>query len=364
MEYAIKKKNNGTRLVRVVCTIVFLLFTFCYVNFYQDDVLLVCQHVLSGGQTHYVRSVGTPLIVLVLWLIQWVACRVSGVNRRFYWLTFLPSFALLAAITGVDCVSFTQYTWQPWCWLLPLLWLLSALGLWLAHQLQPYEQESPDNPLFSRLLWSNMLAFLAMMFVVGWVSNPDELFHYRARTEVLISEGKYGDALQVGRESLQTDSTLTMLRIYALAKTGRLGDGLFCYPLAGGSGSMSPIGQGMHLLLLTPQALAKDIKSPKMQCDYRLCSLLLDRRLDEFARLLQSSYSIGARLPRHYREALYLYTHTRSNPVVTVADNVMDADFEDFEKLTHSAESAVRDAYGNTYWYYYKFGKSNPKTHL
>lgn len=355
MEYAITKKNNGTRLVRVLCTIVFLLFSFSYVNYYQDDVLLVSQHILSGGQTHYVKSIGTPLIVLVLWLLQWVVCRLSGVKKRGYWLTFLPSMALLAAITDVRCVSFTQYSWQPWYWLLPLLWVLSALLLWLARQFQPYEQENFDNPFFSKMLWHNMLAFLAMMFVMGLVSNPGELFHYRAKTERLISENKFDKALEVGQKSLDTDSTLTMLRIFALAKTGRMGEKLFEYPLMGDSKSMNPTDKNIHLLLLNPRLLAKQIKSPKMQKDYRLCALLLDKKLDEFARLLKQSYPINSQLPKHYKEALYLYTHTRSNPIVTIKDNVMDADFEDFEKLSHTTESAVRDSFGDTYWYYYKF---------
>lgn len=158
-------KNNGNRLIKVACTIVFLLFSFCYVNYYQDDVLLISQHILSGGQTHYVKSIGSPLIVAVLWLLQIVACRLSGVNKRAYWLTFMPSFVLLAAITDVRCISVTDCSWGPWCWLLPVMWLLAGLLLWLARQLQPYEPETVENPLLSRNLWNNMLAIFMMMFL-------------------------------------------------------------------------------------------------------------------------------------------------------------------------------------------------------
>ena len=129
LEYAMSNKNNGNRLIKVACTIVFLLFSFCYVNYYQDDVLLISQHILSGGQTHYVKSIGSPLIVAVLWLLQIVACRLSGVNKRAYWLTFMPSFVLLAAITDVRCISVTDCSWGPWCWLLPVMWLLAGLLL-------------------------------------------------------------------------------------------------------------------------------------------------------------------------------------------------------------------------------------------
>lgn len=355
LEYAMSNKNNGNRLIKVACTIVFLLFSFCYVNYYQDDVLLISQHILSGGQTHYVKSIGSPLIVAVLWLLQIVACRLSGVNKRAYWLTFMPSFVLLAAITDVRCISVTDCSWGPWCWLLPVMWLLAGLLLWLARQLQPYEPETVENPLLSRNLWNNMLAIFMMMFLTCVISNPDEIYHYRTRMEVLISQKKYEEALRVGERSLDSDTTLTSLRLYALAQTGQLGDKLFEYPLVGGSASMNPMDKNVHLLLLDAKALSKQMKSAKFRRDDQLCSLLLDRKLDDFAVMLLKTYKVNASLPKHYKEALYLYTHTRSHPVVTMSDNVMDADFEDFEKLVPTTESAVRDAYGNTYWYYYKY---------
>ena len=355
LEYAISNKNNGYRLVKVLGTIVFLLFSYCYVNFYQDDVLLISQHILSGGQTHYARSIGTPLIVLILWLLQLVVCRVSGVNKRAYWITFLPSFALLAAITGVRCYNVGVYSWWPWYWLLPLLWVLAGGLLWLARQLQPFESELPDHPWQSRSLWINLLALFALMFLTCLMSNPGEVYHYRAKMEVLISEKKYDEALKVGEKSLDTDSTLTALRIYALAETGQLGSRLFEYPLVGGGACMNPLDKNVHLLLLDAKAMSKQMKTGKLKRDCQLSALLLDRKLDEFAGLLLKKYKVNSGLPKHYKEALYLYTHTRSHPLVTMTDNVMDADFEDFDKLIPTTESAVRDAYGNTYWYYYKY---------
>ena len=118
---------------------------------------------------------------------------------------------------------------------------------------------------------------------------------------------------------------------------------------------MNLMDKNVHLLLLDAKALSKQMKSAKFRRDDQLCSLLLDRKLDDFAVMLLKTYKVNASLPKHYKEALYLYTHTRSHPVVTMSDNVMDADFEDFEKLVPTTESAVRDAYGNTYWYYYKY---------
>ena len=40
----------------------------------------------------------------------------------------------------------------------------------------------------------------------------------------------------------------------------------------------------------------------------------------------------------------------------------MDADFQDFQQMEHKfanpeeRRNAIRDTYGNTYWYYYEYG--------
>ncbi len=68
-----------------------------------------------------------------------------------------------------------------------------------------------------------------------------------------------------------------------------------------------------------------------------------------------------ADLPRHYKEALVLYTHLNTVRVLTYHDSVTDADYEDFLKVSRAGypspavrKAALRDAYFGTYWYYYE----------
>ena len=95
--------------------------------------------------------------------------------------------------------------------------------------------------------------------------------------------------------------------------------------------------------------------------DYLLCAYLLDKRVDDFAREIGNYYKTDSVIPKHYREALILHNHIRSHPVVEYRDNVLDADYKDYLKLTREKASKrerktkVRDTYGNTYWYYYEF---------
>ena len=66
-------------------------------------------------------------------------------------------------------------------------------------------------------------------------------------------------------------------------------------------------------------------------------------------------------MPKHYREALILYTHLRSNPKFVYCSNVMDTDFQDFQDLNRKYPrrmermNIIRDIYGKTYWYYYLY---------
>lgn len=99
----------------------------------------------------------------------------------------------------------------------------------------------------------------------------------------------------------------------------------------------------------------------KAACDYLLTACLLDKNLNQFALIVRQLYADIRSLPKHYREALILYTHLRSNPVIIYKDDVLDTDFKDFQELDkkfsdkNMQRNAVRQVYGNTYWYYYFF---------
>ena len=112
--------NNGT-LLQTACAIVFLLFVFVYLYFFQADLLSMVQHVLSGGATHYDRTIGTVIITAVLYLVHIGARRLGGLDRVCHALSYFPSLLLLAALTDVE-VDFSASPLRGlWLWLAPLL---------------------------------------------------------------------------------------------------------------------------------------------------------------------------------------------------------------------------------------------------
>ena len=116
MKYQRHNKNNGDITIRVVCAVVFLLFTFCWLFFFQADMLAVAQHGLSHGVTHYNRIVGAIIITAVLFLVHLLVFALIRLSRRTHALTYLPSFLLLAFVSGLS----SPFSWGAWLWAAPL----------------------------------------------------------------------------------------------------------------------------------------------------------------------------------------------------------------------------------------------------
>ena len=192
----------------------------------------------------------------------------------------------------------------------------------------------------ARQSWQILLVVAMLMFCIGMVTDSTDVRRYCAKMEKEMAEGDYEEALAVGEEADATDSTLTMLRIEALGKTHQLGDRLFTYPVVCSGKAL--VGRGG---------------------DYELCAYLIDRQLDDFVEALPRYYSLDDRLPRHYREALTLYKHLRSNPKLVYRSNVMETDYQDMRELEKKyplpseCQLQVKRHYAGTYWYYFDYEK-------
>lgn len=379
MNYNRPVKNDSTMVLFTVCAVVFVAFSFLWLYFFQADLLSVSQHLLSGGKTHYNRTVGAVIITGVLWLLQIGVYSLTRLRKYSHALTYFPSLLLLAIMTSVGQDIDRHFSFGPWYWLLPLLMVLWGVGIWFARSVQPYET-SASSGLFSRPVWVNMLMMALMMFGVAIAGNTNAVFHYRTHVETALMEHNYDEALRVGQKSLETDESLMMVRMYALSRKGQLGERLFSYPVVNTSDAMLPTNNDARLLKYPVDSiyrylgaiprrpmrpmdyLAAIIRSGQAKpaaVDYLLCGYLIDKNLDQFAGEIGRYYKVNDSLPRHYREALVLYTHQRSNPVLVYHDAVLDVDYEDYKQLEAAYEplnerkGKMLERYSNSYWYYY-----------
>lgn len=353
-------QKNGTITIKVVCAIVFCLFSFCWLFWYQADVLSVGQHILSQGYTHYNRTVGALLITLVLQVFQVMINVFAGLHRRTHTLTYFPSMLLLAILSSIYPSADSFFT-VSWVWVAPFAMLIWGILIWAARQILPLNPVKAPTGFFSRIMWHNLLLLLLMMIAVNAVSNSNAVFHYRAHVETALLANDDQEAMRVGQRSLETDAPLTLLRMYVLSRNQLLGERLFEYPVCGTSRELRPSRASESGILLFPaDSLLTDLKA---RPDYRLCLMLIDRRIDEFAAWLPRYYDLRGHLPKHYREALTLYTHQRRHPVVEYHNAELDEDWTDFQQMEASypnkneRKGVIADHYMGSYWYYYFYEK-------
>ena len=383
MHYHDPHKKNGTITTKVVCAVCFLIFSFVWLYWFQADVLAVAHHVLSGGVTHYDRTVGAVIITLTLFLLQLGVYAVTRLSRRTHALTYLPSMLVLAILSDVDTDIDRHSSLGHWLWLAPLILLLWGGAVWLARKMFPFDRDDDTlTGLLSQRCWMNLLQMALMMLFVALVGNGNAVFHFRAHAETAALRGDVDEMLRVGRRSHETDASLTMLRAYALARKGELGDRLFEYPVAGTGDNLLPTYS--HLQILPPDTIWRflgarpafpmsaqryfyclehdSLATPAVK-DYVLCAYLMDRNLDAFVAALPRYYEVNDSLPRHYREALIVYQRSRMNPQVTYREAVIDEDWKNFRQLegqypvASERQLKVFEHYEGSYWYYYYYAR-------
>lgn len=341
-----------TSSVRVLCALLFTAFTFIYLYCYQADVMVVTQHVASGGKTHYVPLVGAVLITLVLVIVQSGVFALTKLGMRTHALTYLPSLLILAFITSLPSDVCHTIDLGAWVWVFPVVLLLFAFVVFIARNYQEIEPEPRSGGLLSQLVWINLAILLPMFVLVGLIGNHDKDFHCRARTERLIMDKDYDKAYGMALEINDQDSAALMLRAYALSCKGELGERLFEHPVFGGSRLLMPNGKDVRTLLLPEKIVAKKVR---WNVDYVLCASLIDCRLDVFLRLLKRYHKPSRPLPKYYKEALALYAYKYGDAYVPYRDENTERKLVEFVSMYKSKGSGVdlRNNYEDTYWYHY-----------
>ena len=290
-----------SRFIRIVCAVLFCLFSFCYLYFFQADVMTIVQHLASGGQTFYNPLLGAVLITITLKLLQVGISSWTKLSKRGYALTYFPSFLLLTIVSDIRPTA-TGVTLSSWLWIAPLFLILYAIIVIMTKRFEPYEPELRSFGIFSQLTWMSLAIFLSFFLFTGLFSNTDKYYHQRAKVEALIDKRDYAGALQVVKTMPHTDSVTSMLTVYAVARRGHLADSLFYYPLVGEGRVLRP---GRVHSWLQPDSVL--LKVTRTSANYQLTGFLLDRNLQEFVRYLPQYYPVDSLRPRYYKEAYELY---------------------------------------------------------
>lgn len=382
MYYPKPDKDSSTIIIRMMCAIVFVLFTWGWLYFFQADALAMTQHVMSGGLTHYNRLVGAIIITAVLMILQYIVNGVTKLNKRFHALTYVPSMLLLAMLTDVSQTIDKGISLSRSFGLVAFFAVAWVVLIFFVRQYENVAKEF-HIPFFSRSMWLNMLMMVAMITCVAWIGNTNAVFQYRMKVEGHLMRGEYLQARKVGLKSLESDADLMMLRMYALARCNELGEHLFEYPITGNSSQILPTSGKTKMLLCPTDSIYKfmgarpavpmeperylamlqrrDSVNNMAIADYLLCGYLIDKQLDRFAQEIPRYYPMKANLPKHYCEALALYAHSRSNPSVVYQVPEVEENYANYQEMKRQyrdpkeQKTRVSEEYRGTYWYYYDY---------
>lgn len=206
--------------------------------------------------------------------------------------------------------------------------------------------------------WSGrhrLIVCIVTAFTVGLLTSPSEeegaldLAAYYAR------RGNYDKALKVYADYPHPTTAMLRQRAALLEASNRgICEEFFTFPLG-------------HAIPSDEANRISPISSHTAADHHTHLNLLLRRNLDYLAVLLQ--HTPVDSLQRAEVEALVLYKHLRSNPIVVINDENIEANYRDFCEYERKLKASPRhytaveianllgDVYGDTYWHYYFYGK-------
>lgn len=339
---------------------------------------------VATGRLQYnayvLSAVVTAILVgLALWLN-----RFAKFQREWTAMAFLPSALILAFITDIERSIFSGgASYNGWMWIfLSGLLLYVFLSFLLGRML--FEKIKNPNMEANRIVWRNLILLTIIFMLVGTLSGGDKNFMREAVQYKHYRNGDIDAALSVSSNSPLASLQLTAQRAYLLSLNGTLGEHLFEYPQYYGSEGLLPpvmrstpiapdtvyshIGMSRKANEDASSYLARTVASDSVSVvaqEYYLASLLLDRRIVDFADEVFEYYNVGdsEKLPKHYKEALVLYSHIV--PEYTLAFDAADMRASLEKMITDAAtkgkafarSARLQPDYGNSYWRYFLYGE-------
>ncbi len=381
------RKRNPARIPNVICTIIFGAFTFLYLYCFQSDMLAYAQYVLAEGATTYNDLVGALIITAVLLLLSVLTAGVLSKNLSYLCvLSHVPSILVLAAMTDINIVHEGEKNVFGNTWLLSLL-IFIALFILNSFSHRIFVSDRGKNATV-KCVWTNLLLlFVLALYAVG-CGNTSKLDHMTIRSEQLLAKAEYDKVNDMLAQSSVNTRELTVVKAFSLANTQQLGENFFRPFVTRESSSLLPMyPEKMHMFpvhriykalggiptrgLSVRQYL--DIMNSRgtltpIGKDYLLTACLMDCDLKSFAKYCKQWSRPASALQKNFSEAMALYTRLGNDTTSAFKDVKMDEKLDRFLAIKKEhpdktlCENVLRDAYADTYWFYYFFTSSRAFT--
>ncbi|MBR5456039.1 MAG: hypothetical protein IKU76_03695 [Bacteroidaceae bacterium] len=379
------RNNSEIRLQRVVayyCATLFALFSFSFMAFYQAPLLEMLYDHVATGKLEFNAFVVSAVVTAFLTLLAIWLNRFARFQREWTAMAYLPSSLILAFITDIDRSVYTG-EWSAWGWIATFMTGM-FLYLFFSFVLNRMLFEKIKDLAMStnRIIWRNLILLVILFSAVGMLSSSDGNIKRESFVASYLKKGDLAKALNVGYEALEASKELTALRAFVMSKEGSLGERLFEYPQYYGAGGLLPAkAQNSPLVPDSVFAMLGDVPRDKerpvdyfervaaydsaatVAKDYYLSALLLEKRLPDFKECLyQFCDTVDVdRLPKHYREALFLYSTLEPEYSVEFLSDSMSVAFDSLRSIEAryddiiTRNNYVRRDFGRTYWWYFLY---------
>lgn len=392
---------------------IFLIYIILFYAISQRDVV---NYILSSWYGHPVPYYPVPTAILLagiaILLAGWGERLLRKYSPRHSHDTF-PVYVITGWLVTLSVsYPFADIPWYVISILIGILaivfehWWYRGFRLHTARlygAIPPSSSSTTGHTTPKYLTWRHFLPCAVRLLIlcpyIGIAAAATETTHYELRTAQALMSDRPQRAYHIGEQSLATSPRLFALRCYLIATTDPhgLGDKLFEQPVpAGGSRNLLLPHDDMQAALFPTNSLTRLLggersagesldkylarcariawyrtqrnpaEAPLPAVDYYLSSLLLDRRLDDYAREVRRFYPrrvAQGKLPRYFAEALLLYTRQRTAPSVIYHDSAIEANYQDYSDMGDTIANPVARAnllrrnYGETYRWWYEYAK-------
>ena len=285
------EKKSCDKCIRWICGILFSAFAFCWLFFFQRELLQAENSVLFSADNglriwmfnhHLLVSLFLTVVALLLAIPGRLMLRFK---KGLYACNYMLSAIFLGVITGYDGESvFGQDL---------TVWIVSGAFLFVLFLICKIVSSVPkseynDRP---RTLAGTLLILSLLFCFVGYLGNTQENLHRRLRMEQMFEDGRYEQLLEYGRYEEESDPGIDLLRakamlaLQATPQSSAIGEMLFRYSIS------------------DPKNLSRSLKSINSEQAF-LSSCLLEGNLQAFADTINlNAYST---MPKYYMQALVI----------------------------------------------------------
>ena len=340
------ERKSSDKSVRWVCGVLFAAFAFCWLYFFQRELLQAENRVLFSAENglriwmfnhHFLVSVALTAISMLLAIPGRIVLRFK---KGLYGCNYLFSAAFLGVITGYDGDSLFGQSYTEW-----IVTGIFMLVLFLICKIVASvpKSEYNDRP---RTLAGNLLLMSLLFCLTGYLGNTEENLHRRLRMEQLYNDGRYEDLLGYGRYEEESDPGIDLLRskaMLALEATpggSGIGDMLFSYSIS------------------DPRKLARSLSGMDNTQAY-LSACLLNRDIESFRDSIHlEDYK---ELPTYYMQALVIADDSLAavqfprqfKDEKTLYDSFCDAvESVEHEPRQYQANSTFISFHESYFWFY------------